>query len=303
MAKGRKTKPLVYNLNDRGRRYTGVDRSNVDIAAMVNLINSASVQEMVSTGSLQGFYGHQIRQRFGMVPPESVPIDGKMVRLEPAFKTISIHADKDGNVTHQAQFLDNETGEFARKQYLAEVGGFSTAVNYRRDGGQLVPTGFFGFDYVMQPNYALNVGDGELFDGLFVPEHQEGLISCFDSATDIQQLSASQAMIARMLEEQITREYDNIHAQITLMQHANSAYDQVAVMHQQMGHLERKKVIQAQRQVDLYTGMVGEIRSFDSVCEEANAILSKIDKPEPEQKPEVKKKRFFGFSNPWGIGG
>ncbi|TLT99097.1 hypothetical protein FD904_20290, partial [Acinetobacter baumannii] len=78
-SKNRKTKVLSYNLHDRCRKFTGVDRSNVDVDAMVNLINSDHVQEMVATNSLQGFYGHQIRQRYGMVPPETVIIKGKVV--------------------------------------------------------------------------------------------------------------------------------------------------------------------------------------------------------------------------------
>lgn len=54
-SKNRKTKVLSYNLHDRCRKFTGVDRSNVDVDAMVNLINSDHVQEMVATNSLQGF--------------------------------------------------------------------------------------------------------------------------------------------------------------------------------------------------------------------------------------------------------
>lgn len=51
-SKNRKTKVLSYNLHDRCRKFTGVDRSNVDVDAMVNLINSDHVQEMVATNSL-----------------------------------------------------------------------------------------------------------------------------------------------------------------------------------------------------------------------------------------------------------
>jgi len=113
MSKSRKTNTLKYDLKKRGRTVTGQDRSNVDMQAMVEQINSAKTQELVNTGSLIGFYGHQIRQRFGMFPPETAIIDGKVVRLEPAFKTKSIKAYPDGTVEHQHEFLDNESGEFA----------------------------------------------------------------------------------------------------------------------------------------------------------------------------------------------
>ena len=72
-----KTEILKYNLHDRGRKYTGQDRSNVDVSAMIQRINSPDTQELVSTGGLFGYYGHQIRQRFGMMPPETAMIDGK----------------------------------------------------------------------------------------------------------------------------------------------------------------------------------------------------------------------------------
>lgn len=41
------------------------------------------------------------------------------------------------------------------------------------------------FSNEVQPNYVTNVGDGQLFGGLAVPEQQDGLISYFDSATDV----------------------------------------------------------------------------------------------------------------------
>ena len=296
MAQGRKTKPLIYNLKDRGRQLVGTDRSNLDVGAMVNIINSPMVQERVGSNDLYGYYGHQVRQRFGMNPPETVDIDGKMVYLEPSFKTTALSADRDGNVTHQAEFLENESGEFARKQYLAKVGGFSTAVNYKKDNNKLIPSGFFGFDYVLAPNYATNIGDGQLFDGLCVAEGSEGLIAGFDSATDLTQLEPSQVMIARLLEKDIIQTYDSIHAQMALMQHVEQAYDQVGVLGQQLARQQRKASLQQARQDDQYTGMVGETRSFDSICQEAEDYLKKLDdmKTGNEHVVLAKKRRFFG---------
>lgn len=287
MSKGRKTKVLTYNLHDRGRKYTGVDRSNVDFRRMIDLINAPSTQEMVETGQLTGYYGHQIRQRFGMTPPESVIIDGKVVYLEPAFKTVELHADQDGTVSHRAEFSENKAGEFARRQYLARVGGFSTAVNYRKmPPNKLTPSGFFGFDYVTQPNYATNIGDGQLFDGLAVPEQLEGEISCFDSATDLSQLSPSQMMIAQLLEQQIISNYDSIGAQITLGEMYEQALDQNHALNQQIILADRKRELQATRQKDLYTGMVGEIRSFDSAIAEADELLSQFESQQTQKQKQ-----------------
>ena len=119
----------------------------------------------------------------------------------------------------------------------------------------------------MQRNYTTNVEDGQLFDGLAVPEQQEGLVSCFDSATDISLLSPSEAMIANMLEQQILRDFDSIHAQIQLHQFNEQALDQVDQLANQLAKRDQRAALQVQRTQDFYTGMVGEIRSFDSACD------------------------------------
>lgn len=293
MSTGRKTKAITYNLFDRGRQHTGIDRSNVDLNSMVDLINSAQVQEMVRTGQMIGYYGHQVRQRFGMIPPESVPINGKMVYLEPAHRTISIKADKNGDVTHQAEFFDNRAGEFARQQYQAKVGGFSTAVNYLRDGVKLKPSGFFGFDYVTQPNYATNIGDGQLFDGLFIPESPDpNLIACFDSATELSSLSNSQAVIAHMLEEQIIQCYDNIDAQMAMLSHIDQSSSQINYLQDKLFLKERKQQIQAQRQEDIRSQFTYSHRSFDSALQEAEEFLGQIDEgANPKRRTEIDEKK------------
>ena len=86
-----KTEILKYNLYDRGRKHTGQDRSDVDIEKMIDRINAPDTQELVKTGGLFGYYGHQIRQRFGMNPPETAMINGKKIHLEPAFRTIYLN--------------------------------------------------------------------------------------------------------------------------------------------------------------------------------------------------------------------
>ncbi|SDC28816.1 hypothetical protein [Acinetobacter boissieri] len=297
--KGRKTKPLKYNLHDRCRSYTGIDRSNVDFMSMINLINHQATQEMVESGQMLGFYGHQVRQRFGMTPPESVPIDGKMVYLEPAFKTIALTADRDGNVTHQAEFLNNDSGEFARRQYLAKVGGFSTAVNYKRCNTQLIPSGFFGFDYVTQPNYTSNVGDGQLFDGLYIPERLDSQeFACFDSATAIETLDASQRTIAQLLEQQIVSQFDSVHSQMALSQYNDAANTEIHHLHHLLQKQTRKQDLQARRTQERALNMVADVRSFDSVLSEAEEYMLQMEEMQRSQDDDEQpphRKGFFGF--------
>ena len=273
-SKGRKTKRITFNLHERGRQFLGKDRSNVDMNEMIKQINSPQIQEMAKTGTLYGYNGHEIRKRYGMNPPDSVIVDGKVVYLERAFRTLEVYADKEGNVSHVTEFLDNPSGEYARKQYQARVGGFSSAQNYKRAGLGLIPV------------------------------EQDGLVACFDSATDLTQLSASEAMIAHLLEQQIVRDYDNIHTQTELLNMHGQALDQIDVLSNQVARKERREALQAQRQHDLYSGMVGEVRSFDSVCEEADALLSESDlarmringETPKDKKPKPRIfKSMFGF--------
>lgn len=302
---GRKTAPITYNLRDRGRKVTGVSRDNVNIPAMVKLINSPQVQELVKTSSLLGYYGHQIRARFGMTPPETVIIDGKTVRLEPAFKTIQLNAEADGTVTHQAEFLANNAGEFVMKQYQAKVGGFSTAVNFRTTVTEYIPTGFFGFDYVLASNYVGNAGDGQLYDGLYVPADNDGSFPAFDSATDFNQLSADKVLIASLLEQQIISTFDSINGQMALASAAGAAYDELAAAMEenqrlvaQQNQLARKRSLQAQRQEDLYTGLVHPVTGFDSAMANAEAILNSMESVRTHE--EEKPLRIWGVNLPWG---
>ena len=116
---------------------------------MVNKINSPEVQELVSSGDLFGFNGHEIRARFGMYPPDQWVDEktGRIIKIQPALRTIRLEADDDGNVVTQHEFLDTDDGQFAARLYANKAGGFSSAINRRRkpDGFYEV-TGFHGFD-------------------------------------------------------------------------------------------------------------------------------------------------------------
>ena len=281
-----KTEILKYNLHDRGRKHTGQDRSNVDVSAMIQRINSPDTQELVSTGGLLGYYGHQIRQRFGMMPPETAMIDGKKIHLEPAFKTVLLKAHPDGTVEHQAEFLNNETGQFVANQYKAKVGGFSTAVSYVQNGLKLIPKLFAGFDFVFQPNFATNIGNGVLLDGLFCNDET----ALFDSIEN----DAAQAQLAQVLELSIVQSYDNIHAQMALMQQNEQAMD---VIQRDIDRQSKYAEIKAKQMQDKFDACTGETRSFDAVLNDANSFLSadlnKLEQKADDNMPKLSKMRMW----------
>lgn len=162
----RKTKRITFNIKERGRQFTGVSRANVNYPAWIKLINSPATQEMVATGGMFGYYGHQLRLLYGLDVPETVIVNGQQVSISPAVRTIELSCDDDGNVTHRQEFLNNPFGDKALENYRAKIGGFSAVNDYEKVDGVIYPTVKFGFDYVLQPNYATNMGHGELMDGV-----------------------------------------------------------------------------------------------------------------------------------------
>ncbi len=83
-----RTAKITYDLKDRGYKLNGTDRNNINVPALVSMINSAATQELVKNGALIGYYGHQFRLLFDMNVPESAVVGGKVVRLEPAVRTV-----------------------------------------------------------------------------------------------------------------------------------------------------------------------------------------------------------------------
>lgn len=141
--------PIIrYNLKERMRRFNGSPR-NFDIPRLVANINSQAMQERVKLGDLHGYYGHWARTKFGAEPKEGGVVDGKIVNLEPCFRTIYLKAYDDGTVEHQAEFFDNDPGRKAYAQSKENSGGFSSVILGRDHS-------FHGFDYVLFPNYSAN---------------------------------------------------------------------------------------------------------------------------------------------------
>lgn len=152
-----KSELIKYNIGQRGRKLIGQERG-FNIPKVVELINSDRVQELVNAGDMYGYLGHGVRSDWGLNPDETV-LSGsagaqKYVVVEPAIRTIHIKAYDDGTIEHQAEFLDNELGRKAYEWYKARIGGFSSVFAPSPQN----PTSFYGFDYVMVPNFATNRG-------------------------------------------------------------------------------------------------------------------------------------------------
>ncbi|APQ14632.1 hypothetical protein BJP27_23960 (plasmid) [Pseudomonas oryzihabitans] len=160
-----KTGIIRYNLADRGRKVRGQDR-HLDLPAAARLINGADVQERVREGDMIGYFGHWPRIKFGVNPAEGGIVNGQAVSVAPAIRTTFIQADNDGWVDHEVEFLDTVPGKIAARMYASKAGGFSSAINTRPVGNKVVPVGFYGFDFVLEPNYTTNRGYGVALDGV-----------------------------------------------------------------------------------------------------------------------------------------
>lgn len=202
------TKLITYNLRERGRQYRGKERS-FNIRAIVAAINGPACQERVKNRDMLGYYGHWPRVKFGMNPAEGGLDAGKPSLVEPALVTTLLRAHDDGTIEHQAEFLDNDPGQVAAKLYSGRVGGFSSAIDQTRPE-------FFGFDYVLEPNYSTNRGytlddvrDMTLDDieAAIYDEQLRGLTRLLDSANAereaasdvIERLSAENEQLLSML--------------------------------------------------------------------------------------------------------
>lgn len=161
-----KTDLITYNLKDRGRDYRGQDRAyskEENLPRLVSAINSDETQERVRNRDMQGYYGHWIRLKFGLIPQECKIVDGKVACVEPAFVTTHLRAYDDGVVEHREEFAQTKAGELAWKLFNSRTGGFSSAIDESKPE-------FFGFDYVLEPNFTTNRGYtldsvmGELMD-------------------------------------------------------------------------------------------------------------------------------------------
>jgi hypothetical protein len=141
---------ITYNLGDRGREYRGKKR-NFHNQRIAELINSPVIQEQIRNRDMLGFYGHWPRLAFGLEPREGGIVNRKVAVVEPALVTTLLDASPDGTIRHRAEFLETASGKVAQALFKSRTGGFSSAIDEEKPG-------FYGFDYVLEPNYTTNRG-------------------------------------------------------------------------------------------------------------------------------------------------
>ncbi len=200
---GLKTGRITYNLANRMRKHRGQDR-NFDLAAAARIMNSPAVQERIKQGDMVGYFGHWPRVRFGIDPEEGGFVDGRQVSLEPCSRTIYLRAHDNGLVEHEQEILDTESGKIAQRIWGSNAYGFSSAIDTKRLGNVQVPIGFFGFDFVKEPNYAENRGYAVALDGVFDSE------DILDAVEERNQLFMSVNAVL----DSARRDYDNALATI-----------------------------------------------------------------------------------------
>ncbi|SER36061.1 MULTISPECIES: hypothetical protein [Pseudomonas] len=147
---------IKYNLSERGRFARGIER-NLNTRVAARIINSPSVQERVKLGDMVGYFGHWPRVQFGLNPAEGGVVKGQAVSIEPALRLVSIKAEDNGDVEYEIEFFDNTSGKIAARMWRNKVGGFSSAIQLSPND-PAIAVDFFGFDYVIEPNYSNNRG-------------------------------------------------------------------------------------------------------------------------------------------------
>lgn len=285
----RVTSVIKFNLYDRGWQHNGKDRSNYDVQGMIDKFNSPAIQEQVEKGKLNGFCGHQIRQRYGMIPPETGGLkDGNIVLLEPGIRTIYLKAHSNGDVEHRQEFYNNPTGDHILRQYKAKQGGFSTAMNFFVDGDTLRPNVFGGFDYVFSQNFLDNACTNE-----------------FDSMEGADNLE----LIHQLLEGQIVAMYDSIAETSQVYDYLQAQSDKnrklEADLRRMRGRDERRRIRQKQLEENHFDSMIAsDTTDFDQVCMDANKFLGfRTEVLEDSKQSKVERKAEKYVSAIGKIGG
>lgn len=255
------TKVITYNLRERGRQYRGKER-NFNLRAIASAINSPACQERVRNRDMLGFYGHWPRVKFGMNPREGGLDGGRPALVEPALVTTFLRASDDGTVEHQAEFIDNDSGKVAAKLYNGRIGGFSSAID--QIGNQ-----FWGFDYVLEPNYTTNRG------------------YTLDDVNDMTLDDVEAAMFNEQLLG-LSMLLDSAHAE---REQASEVIERLQVENEQLLSMLASKGIEAGQVLDSVgvAPLVVSMDSHDRLRRDADffrqASLPRIAIPAPEGKP------------------
>jgi hypothetical protein len=267
-----KTAVIRYNLQDRGRKYRGTER-NFDLKAIADAINSPATQEKVKNRDMLGFYGHWARIKFGMNPAEGGIADGKAQSLEPAIVTTSLKADYQGNVEHVAEFLPTNAGQIAFKLWQGKTGGFSSAIDERKPE-------FYGFDYVLEPNYATN--RGFTFDSAFEGACEGGICKIGMNREDLDEaISEEQINGLNRLLDSVTNEREHLTLLVEVLQEENAALKaQIeASKKAALDNVEPLRSPKTPKKPKLILDFVAQAKAFHS--------MPLLERVEPKEAPTV----------------
>jgi len=154
-----------FNLFEEGRKYTGHHRKYI-LENARKACYAPETREAMRLRELLGYLGHGRREIARKLAVSEVEIikgpTGAPLLVEnvPSNVTTALEIDDNGNVTHTQEIMNTEPGKVVKALNESRVGGFSWACG-GSDGGAMGATKITeiqGFDYVMNPGFALNRG-------------------------------------------------------------------------------------------------------------------------------------------------
>lgn len=154
-----------FNIFNEGRKYTGNHRKYI-LENALGIASNEATREKIKLREAFGYYGHGRRilaRKMRLQEVEAVKMpDGSSIIVSniPSNITTNLVIEDDGTVKHTQEILATETGQIVESLHHSKVGGFSWACP-GADGGSVRATqlsGFEGFDYVLNPGFALNRG-------------------------------------------------------------------------------------------------------------------------------------------------
>lgn len=278
-----KTERISYNVNERGRKFRGQDR-HFDTIALAKLLNGGDVQERIKHGDMVGYFGHWPRIKFGMNPTEGGIVEGKQVALEPAVRTLSLVAKPDGTIEHEQEFLGTQSGKLAQRLYESKMGGFSSAIDQRRCGDISLPLNFYGFDYVLEPNYTTNRGHEVALDDA----SHAARLALFDDAGSLLQMFDS----VNALYVQCQAAYER---QAVVMKELAEENAELLSMLVNAGGKKPERVLDSIAPQNIYLGEAGRLAGAERFLDAPLTTMQVSKADEKKTKADGVISRLFGF--------
>ncbi len=266
--------PLItYNLTDRERSYTGNER-NFNLKQIAKVINSPETQERVRLRDMLGYYGHWARTRFGMYPNEGDAVQ----QIEPAIVTTFLEADDDGTIRHKAEFLGTKAGRIAEQLFKSRTGGFSSAIDEAKPA-------FFGFDYVLAPNFSSNRGYELALDSVGKHELRAVTLDDMIAAESNEQVDDLLSTITN-LNAANTLALDSLNR---MMEENEELLSMLALLHNEKS--KKESVLDSAGQAAFSTSKLPAQRIFDDINHFKTAHLPRFAEPKAEINSATS--RFF----------